>query len=286
MGIMQRSGRKVRLSPAFGLPHLPRVRTLKLPPDSPTGLAAAQSFASLAGNALAVAYPTLVNPLLLNGTAGGANVYGLSQPTGAVANRGVYLTMPTIVSFKSSVNEIWEVKIRIRGINHLGQSYLTPNGYVEVGSSNGFGFYEGAMCWTFIDTVEFLSYNLVAGGAATGNITAGWTFAHSAQSFNRLPIPWDLGDYRELIGAVLLDAGGGATVFASWAPVAGQIGAMAQVTTTVVTQGAPASLRISGTVGDNKGPGTLLFTTGNCTVVPTAPIEFMIVAAPAAINSH
>lgn len=265
MGITQNKGRRVPLSPAFGLPHLVQSRIMQVPPNNLVGIAQAQAFNGLAANSLATAFPTLFNPLLLNAAAGGAGVFTIGQPAGSTANRGVYLAVPAVLSIQSSAAAAATFSMRVRGVDHLGRQITI----IDSGVMSGFGFFEGSTCWSYIDTIEILTYT--GGGSAPGDtLSAGWTCSHSALSQTRLPLPFDAARSSEVVGAVLIDPGASG-VFAGWT-----IGQMILP---------PAAQTLVGPV-NFPGNGTMRFQPGNMTTPGTTLLKYAIVTSVGAINAH
>jgi hypothetical protein len=278
MGFTQKNARKIRLNPTYGNIHQVQSRKMLLPPfvgaTAPdvthpfTSIAQNQTFASLAANAIAAPFSQngqaiFTNPMLLNGVAGGAGVYTIGQPAGAAANRGVYLSIPAIASLQT-VTANATMTWRIRGINHLGIDFMR-NGFVETSFGTNNGFHEGGMCWQYIDTIEILSYS----GPGTDTLSVGWSNAHGTLSTNRLPIPWDAALVSEIIGVVLVNPGTSG-VFATWT-----IGQLLNPVLTASAQLTPGFVN-----------SVVRFQTGNMTTLGTTPLEYIVIAAVNAINSH
>lgn len=177
-------------------------RTVTLPPQNNQAFAQYQDFSTLAGNALALAYPKLINPVLLNGT---GTSFSAIDPAGT--DRGIYLPIPCCPVISMGVGFAFVFSVRWRGIDHVGRPvYFTEKKTHTAGG--GAVFLQSICCFSYIDTCEIIEW----GGLSTDSLAIGVQYnliQGGAGNGKRIGIPWGFDAASDLIGAQLVETGGG-----------------------------------------------------------------------------
>lgn len=233
------------------------------PPSNAVSVANSQAFSSLAGNSVALANPSLTNPILLNGS----GLFSVIDPS--ASDKSVYVPIPfcPVITFSDGTKT---ATFRWTGIDHLGRPIRLTEQKTNVATVAT--FFQSQAAFGLIDTLEVLAYNGAAGDTFTVGCVYDWGASAGNGYFRRFPLPYEIQANTQHVGASVVELGG-----ATWAGVtAWAIGDTISPTTSADRDGYTFSASL----------GTALFNAGRTSVNPTTTFRLVISQLPYARNSY